>query len=105
MPRVKTPVEGFSGVVAGVAFTDGVGETDNPTALSYFRRHGYGIGSKPPVVPTAGDARTGVEQLQGDGDSPGDPEVAAAQEKAPAKKAAPKKKSTKKAAAAPAAKK
>ncbi|WP_332644075.1 hypothetical protein [Aeromicrobium sp.] len=43
MTAVKAPVEGFSGVVANVEFVDGVGETSDPTALSYFRRHGYGV--------------------------------------------------------------
>ena len=41
--RVTAPAEGFSGTVAGVEFVDGAGETSSPTALSYFRRHGYGI--------------------------------------------------------------
>lgn len=41
--RITTPVEGFTGVVAGVSFANGEGETDNEVALAYFRRHGYGI--------------------------------------------------------------
>lgn len=49
--KVQAPVDGFTGVVAGVNFTDGFGETDNPNALNYFRRHGYGVGGEPPVVP------------------------------------------------------
>ena len=44
MPKVTTPVEGFTGVVVGVSFTDGVGETEQEGALAYFRRHGYQIG-------------------------------------------------------------
>lgn len=40
---VRTPVEGFSGVVANVQFVDGVGESDDPNALVYFRRHGYEV--------------------------------------------------------------
>lgn len=47
MATVHTPVKGFTGKVAGVAFTDGKGETTDKNALAYFRRHGYGIG-KPP---------------------------------------------------------
>lgn len=46
--KVKTPVEGFNGTVAGVSFSDGVGETDDANALSYFRRHGYQVGNEKP---------------------------------------------------------
>lgn len=41
--KVTAPVVGFSGVVANVEFVDGVGETDNPTAVAYFKRHGYDV--------------------------------------------------------------
>lgn len=40
---IKTPVEGFNGIVVGVAFNDGVGHTDNESAISYFERHGYEV--------------------------------------------------------------
>lgn len=43
-PKINAPVEGFTGIVAGVTFADGVGETDNENALAYFERQGYGIG-------------------------------------------------------------
>lgn len=43
MATIKTPVEGFTGTVAGVAFADGVGHTEDAAALAYFRRHGYTI--------------------------------------------------------------
>ncbi|MFJ2017242.1 hypothetical protein [Streptomyces nodosus] len=43
MHEVTTPVEGFTGEVAGVHFADGRAETDNPAALAYFRRHGYTV--------------------------------------------------------------
>ena len=51
MTRVETPVEGFTGEVAGVAFADGVGNTDNPNALNYFRRHGYKVGAAEAAQP------------------------------------------------------
>lgn len=41
---IKTPVEGYNGIVAGVAFTDGVGHTDNEAAIAYFARQGYEVG-------------------------------------------------------------
>lgn len=43
MPKITTPVKGFTGKVAGVSFVDGEGETDDAGALAYFRRHGYGV--------------------------------------------------------------
>lgn len=46
MVKVHTPVKGFTGTSAGVAFADGVGETDDPNALAYFKRHGYEVEDK-----------------------------------------------------------
>ncbi len=43
MAEIRTPVKGFTGKVAGVQFTDGVGETADEAALAYFERHGYDI--------------------------------------------------------------
>lgn len=43
MARVTTPVEGFTGVVVGVTFSEGVGETSDTNALAYFARHGYTV--------------------------------------------------------------
>ncbi|MDF7665727.1 hypothetical protein [Bifidobacterium sp. ESL0745] len=42
---VQTPVEGYTGIVAGVAFRHGFGKTDGKPdgTLDYFRRHGYTI--------------------------------------------------------------
>ncbi|MGH3745805.1 MAG: hypothetical protein ACRDT8_00215 [Micromonosporaceae bacterium] len=41
--RITAPVKEFSNQVAGVMFESGVAETDNPGAVAYFRRHGYGV--------------------------------------------------------------
>lgn len=43
MASIKSPVEGFTGIVVGVHFKGGVGETDNEGALNYFGRHGYTV--------------------------------------------------------------
>lgn len=43
MRSVRTPVPGFNGVSAGVEFADGVGQTDDPSALRYFAAAGYQI--------------------------------------------------------------
>jgi len=50
---IKTPVEGFNGIVAGVAFTDGVGHTDDEGAIAYFERQGYEV---------AGDVSEDIER-------------------------------------------
>ncbi|MFE1773755.1 hypothetical protein [Streptomyces sp. NPDC059008] len=41
--RITAPVDGHSGVVAGITFADGVATCCDPPlgALEYFRRHGY----------------------------------------------------------------
>lgn len=41
--KILTPVAGYTGESVGVSFRDGVGHTDNPAALAYFRSQGYGI--------------------------------------------------------------
>lgn len=41
---IETPVEGFTGLVAGVHFVDGKGSTDDEAALAYFDRQGYKVG-------------------------------------------------------------
>lgn len=44
---VRTPVEGFTGDVAGVRFEKGVAEvsSDHPS-LAYFVRHGYTVAAE-----------------------------------------------------------
>lgn len=55
MARVHTPVAGFSGTVAGVAFASGVAETDDSHVLGYFARHGYRIDTGEPDAPVESD--------------------------------------------------
>lgn len=47
MVKVHTPVPGVNKVIAGIPFTNGVGEvaSDNSLVLRYFQRHGYKIDS------------------------------------------------------------
>jgi len=54
---IKTPVEGFTGLVAGVHFVDGVGKTDDESAIAYFERQGYGVGDQPAEQPRNPDAK------------------------------------------------
>ena len=43
MFTIRAPIRTYDGISAGVRFTAGVGETDNPGALAYFARAGYEI--------------------------------------------------------------
>lgn len=43
MARVLAPNKKFTGVVAGVSFVNGVGETDEAFRLSWFENKGYTI--------------------------------------------------------------
>lgn len=43
MATIHTPVKGFVGVVAGVSFAAGVGESSDSSALAYFERQGYTV--------------------------------------------------------------
>jgi hypothetical protein len=66
--RIVAPVADFEGDVAGVTFEAGVGETSDPAALAYFRRHGYGVDGRAPQVPSEDrpvDARDAVGEKVG----------------------------------------
>ena len=52
--RIYAPVKDFNGWRNNVRFVNGVGETDNPTVIDWFRTHGYRLSgdvqpSMPPV--------------------------------------------------------
>lgn len=59
---ITTPVRGFRGEVAGVAFIDSKAEVDedgNARAIAYFRRKGYGVEA---VESVAGPAEPATEE-------------------------------------------
>lgn len=41
MVRIIAPNKGYSGISAGVPFTGGVADTDNPYLIDWFKSHGY----------------------------------------------------------------
>lgn len=54
MKTVRAPQSDYSGVSAGVSFTDGIGYTDDDNALAYFRASGYEVtngGTPPEEIP------------------------------------------------------
>lgn len=66
MAKIESPVPGFNGVVVGVAFSGGVAETTNQAAISYFRRHRYGVNGPPPESsPATVDSRDVTTQTVG----------------------------------------
>lgn len=41
--KIYAPVKDFNGVHASVLFVNGVGETDNPHLIEWFKSHGYTV--------------------------------------------------------------
>lgn len=53
MARIVAPNRAYNGVSAGVAFSDGVGDTDVPHLVEWFRQSGYQVEDVPPAPPAA----------------------------------------------------
>ncbi len=43
MAKIICPNKQYDGVSASVTFTNGVGETDKPNLIAWFREHGYTV--------------------------------------------------------------
>lgn len=56
MAKIIAPNEGFTGKRGNVAFVDGKAETDDPSMVSYFRRHGYKVEDDKPTRGRAASA-------------------------------------------------
>ena len=41
--KIYAPVKNATGVWCSVHFQDGVGETDNPHLIDWFKKHGYAV--------------------------------------------------------------
>lgn len=79
--KIYAPVEDATGIWASVKFVNGVGETDNPTLVEWFRSHGYRIETETtvsleeivPIVPDTPTWEVGgnesVEETEPDFDS------------------------------------
>lgn len=48
MAVIYAPNQEYTGISAGVPFTNGVGETDDPHLLEWFKTHGYGVEPEKP---------------------------------------------------------
>ena len=43
MAKIIAPNRNYNGIAASVSFRDGVGETDKPHLIQWFREHGYQV--------------------------------------------------------------
>lgn len=48
--KIYAPVTTANGVYASVRFVNGVGETNNPALIEWFRKHGYRVEDVPKTV-------------------------------------------------------
>lgn len=42
--KIYSPNKEYTGISASVSFCSGVGETDDPHLIAWFRAHGYQVG-------------------------------------------------------------
>lgn len=70
MAKIYAPNKQYNGISASVAFAKGIGETDNPILLAWFKDHGYEVeklqkddNQDPPKEPGRFDGMD-VEQLK-----------------------------------------
>lgn len=47
MAKIKSPNKDYTGVSASVPFCNGVGETENPNLIQWFKEHGYQVEEAP----------------------------------------------------------
>ena len=50
MVKIFAPNKRYTGVSASVPFAAGVGETDDPYLINWFRAHGYTVEEQPGAV-------------------------------------------------------
>lgn len=43
MAKIIAPNKGYNGTAASVSFRDGIGETDKPHLIQWFKEHGYKV--------------------------------------------------------------
>ena len=50
MVRIFAPVKDFNGESASVRFENGIGETDRPSLVKWFEKHGYTVEKPDPQI-------------------------------------------------------
>jgi len=67
MAKIYSPNKQYSGISASVVFIRGVGETETPTLLDWFRSHGYAVEDeekKEPAKDSSSINEMDVDQLK-----------------------------------------
>lgn len=65
--KITAKVPGYSGESAGVQFRDGVGETNDPWKIRWFKEHGYDVESAlAPTVKEKEPAEKITDEEKGD---------------------------------------
>ena len=57
MAKIIAPNKQYTGVSATVAFAQGVGQTDNPKLIQWFKDHGYTVEDPEAVAKTKATAK------------------------------------------------
>ncbi|SEU32704.1 hypothetical protein [Paenibacillus sp. NFR01] len=83
MAKIFAPNTQYTGISAGVAFANGVGECDDPERLKWFERSGYTVETEPETPKVEADATEPVGKAPDAGDAA--PKVADADAKKPSK--------------------
>ena len=59
--KIYSPNKDYTGVSASVPFCSGVGETEDPHLIEWFKDHGYKVGEEPaeePAEETCAEGKT-----------------------------------------------
>lgn len=62
--KIYAPVKSANGVYCSVRFVNGVGETDNPKLIKWFKDHGYKLEETAPVVELVEEVVEEVEETE-----------------------------------------
>lgn len=62
--KIYAPVKNATGVWCNVHFKNGVGETDNPHLIDWFRRHGYRIEEELPTLNIEETVKTEISNVE-----------------------------------------
>ena len=60
--KIYSPVKDYTGVTAGVGFSNGVGETDSPHLIGWFKENGYKVEEDSELIYTP---QTHASQISG----------------------------------------
>lgn len=70
MAKVTAPTKGITAIIAGVAFVDSVGETDNERALAYFIDAGYEVEADNSTAKKAPAKKQAEPKVEADNSTP-----------------------------------